>query len=470
MQQYLSSRSRLQDFQRCNRARYWLHEARGTGFSPRALAVPLVTGGAVHLGLEALALNALDARPLDIDAAVLAAVGEYERQCSGRGFSLEELESQSFVFAEQRALVEGLVRLAGIRVMPKVLESYEILEVEKMDSAPLISDDASEWEILWRSIPDALLRSKADGDLYVLSWKTTAEYSSQRDQDARTDMQGLSECWALEARLAQWEKQVRNGSMQAQGEVPPPDWFVQHIINGGTSRIRGVQMAYLVKGARRKASQELNDRLSTPEQKVVAYKTASPLIYGYAKSSAIGPADLAWSNDWKCSAPHPMRKSQWYPTGECPGDGRNHKRGDDWKSFAAWETIGVKAWVDALATEGITPEAGDALDSMWVLPVPHFRTAAAVASWERQAKALETRIARGLSVARIAEDAQDGEVLAEVLDEHFPQATEKCADWFHRKCPAWELCHGSGHVAEDPVGSGLYQIKTPYEERVGVGG
>ena len=49
------------------------------------------------------------------------------------------------------------------------------------------------------------------------------------------------------------------------------------------------------------------------------------------------------------------------------------------------------------------------------------------------------------------------------LDELFPQTTERCGDWFHRRCPAWELCHGAPHVAQDPVGSGLYEIKRQYE-------
>jgi hypothetical protein len=472
-----------------------MDEASGSGFSPINLAVPLVTGGSVHKGLARLmeyARTNSDGKLLDsdIEYAVMDAVKDYQDRVSGRKFDLEQLESQSFVYNEQLALVEALVRLAGIRVIPKILEIYEVLEVEKLDKALLVQDEPldyaeggglgeSQWRVDFRSIPDALLRSRADGDLYVLSWKTTSEFDQRKDQDARVDMQGLSEPWALEQRLKNWEALLADPQ---DGPYPAiPKWFQEHVRDGGGTSIRGVQMIYLVKGSRRKQSKENMIASGVTAGQIASggaqYKTASPLIYGYMNDpSGMSPV-FAFSSDWKCSKSHPMRKSQWYPLGTCPGDGRTHKRGDEWKSFPVWEQIGVKDWISRLNSGEISPEAGDPLDQSWAMPVPHFRTRESVESWLRQTQFAEGRLARDLMVIReyesaiqdalrdgdnfLLNEAQDG--LIRKLDESFPQSTEKCSDWFHRLCPMHSVCWGPPHVQQDPVGSGLFRIKEQYE-------
>jgi hypothetical protein len=482
MIELLSSRSRRLNSLRCPRARYWLDEAFGTGFSPVALAIPLVTGGSVHVGLASVMTDAMTGEigEREIENAVELARNDYQHQCAGRSFAVEELESQSFVYNEQIALTEALVRLAGMRVVPKILELYEVLEVERMDRAWLTGDgmrglDPS-WTVDWRSIPDALLREKSTWDLYILSWKTTAEFDKRKDEDARVDMQGLSEGWAVEERLAGWAKALKTGPDNA--FVPAiPNWFIEHFESGGSPIIRGVQMVYLIKGARRKKSKEDMLAGGVTEEQIKAgggqYKTASPLIYGYVNDPSGTSPKFAWSSDWHCRAPHGMRRSQWYPTGECPGDGRLHRRGDDWKSFPAWEMLTVKTWMDWLADGTVSPEAGDALDQSWAMPVPHYRTRGASESWLRQTRSAEARLARELIEIREYESAwgesrDEGvwDALIARLDETFPQATEKCGNWWGRKCPMWEICHGPGHVAQDPVGSGLFRIKEAYGEAV----
>jgi hypothetical protein len=410
------------------------------------------------------------------------------------------LEQESFVYAEQLALTEALVRLAAGRIMPKLLELYEVLEVERMDVAQIADDGAPRyeadspkyapqaevltklfrhanpdlaprWRVMFRSIPDALVRSRADGDLYVISWKTTSQYDQQKDQDARTDMQGLSECWALERRLDGWATEIKGGHrpeatlVQANEiseiwEVPKavPEWFIKHILHGGTPKIRGVQMIYLVKGPR-------------PKDKDGARRQNSPLIRGLRKSDPTGlmAPEFATERFYTCTEPHPFR---WAKGGTCPG-GVNHKRGDEWEMVNMWETDGgVGAWLTLLDRGGVGPAGNAALESAWVMPVPHYRTAAAVASWERQTRSAESRHARDLALVAqyersLTEDPTDDKLWASWnarLDELFPQTTERCGDWFHRRCPNWELCHGAPHVAQDPVGSGLYQLKSQYRQ------
>ena len=485
MIEFLSSRSRRQTALRCARARYLLDEAFGHGWEPVKLAVPLLTGGSVHKGLASLLIQSMGGLSLlDIDAAVYMAIKDYESRCTGRQLDLEQLESQSYVYNEQKALTEALVRLAGLRVVPKLLEQYEVLEVERMDKAVLVQnftpqeaiepDDASVFTVLFRSIPDALLRARATGDLYVLSWKTTTEYDQRKDEAARVDMQGLSEPWALERRLGSWWETLE----RMEDASALPQWFLDL---WGTSpkgtpapTVRGVQMVYLCKGARRKMSKGQMEAEGLSAEQIAAggemKKHACPLIYGYKKESAPGLSapEFATSADWHCSKPHPMRRSQWYPTGECSGDGRLHKRGDDWKSFPVWSSGGVKAWMDKLAAGEISPEAGDALDQSYAIPVPHFRTRESTAAWLRQTRAAERRNAQDLLFLRgfeeaIRENPNDSELWETFqahLDETFPQTTEKCGDWFHRRCPCFPICHEG---VRDPVGSGLFQVKTQYE-------
>jgi len=471
MIEFRSSRSRIQDGMRCARMRYLAHEcfadADGNGgLSPVKVAVPLATGGAVHLGLAFLLQDAIGAGPVsknerpDIEGAVEVALGEFKTQCEGRGLDLGELESQSFVYNEQLALVEALVRLAGMRVIPRLIEEYEVLEVERMDSRTLVDYP---WEILWRSIPDALLRSRETGDLFVLSWKTCSSYDQQRDQDARTDMQGLSEPWALEGRLESW----RTGIGRTHNTREVPQWFMDYCeSHPGPVEIRGVQMIYLVKGQRRKDEQDNT------------YKTQSPLLRGYKKDPSPGLVAAEFVTDlfYTCSAPHPFRYAKG---GTCPG-GVNHKR-TDFERFNTWETAGgVSAWIELLSKGGAGQQGIDVLDAQWIMTVPHFRPKYMTERWERQTRAMESRTARAMITVREYEsalqEAKHMNVMDDsmwdkyqaVLDELFPQTTEKCGDWFGRKCPMWEVCWGSDEVQRDPVGSGLFQIKTQYADKVGV--
>ena len=400
----VTHRSKVLEYQRCPRARWWNYEAPSgpdsQGWDQARAAVPLAVGGAVHAGLEEVL------RGESVATAVAATIAEYEARCAGRGLILAELENESEMFREQRALAEGLVRLAAQRVVPKLLDTYEVLEVERQDRVELSQG------LFWRSIPDAVLRDRETNAIYVLSWKTCALYGVLTEESSRVDMQGLSEPWALTQR---------------------PEF---------TSGVRGVQMAYLVKGARRKDK--------TPNAAgTYAYRVDSPLVYGWWNNDPLAP-EYATSFHWTCSEPHPMRKSQWYPTGECPGDGRRHERRGNWTQFPVWEQMGVEAWMRR-------PEVQAALDSLWVLPVPQYRTHAAEESWLRQTRSQETRVTDAADLCR----QFSGDALTVALDEFFPQHTEKCGDWFGRNCPAWEICHGT---AQDPGTSGLYVPRVPFRE------
>lgn len=472
MIEFYSSRSRAEDYLRCPRFRWEGHERDGHGYQPLRVAIPLATGGSVHKGLAELLLQAMrDAsyqgsspirsyRPSKVDKAVEFALQDYDSKCAGRGLDLGELEEQSFVFAEQKALTEGLVRLAALRVVPRLLEIYEVLEVERMDTRTLVEgtgtvpegDDeggAFGWRVIWRSIPDALLRHRETGELYLLSWKTCGEVP--RDDQARVDMQGVSEAWAIEERLAKdwYEAQLLDLHFRSFGRY----WAYLQREALQAPRIRGVQMVYLVKGKRTESRTKGEEGLR---------RTESPLIYGWkSDSSGLGP-ELATSMYWKCSEPHGgMRPSQWYPKGQCPG-GKRHERKGDWERFGVWQTLGVKDWMTKLEDDVLHGE--DLLDQQWAMPTPNFRTEEQMRGWLEQTRASERRIAEALLDLREMEKNEDPS-LPKVLNESVlgPQHTQMCSNWFGRKCPAWELCWGPPHIGRDPVGSGIYQIKEAYK-------
>lgn len=379
-------RSAIVQFQRCPRSRWWLYEYQGVGLEPIRQSIPLATGTAVHMGF------ALLLKGESIQTAVSTTLSEYDKVCESRGLDVSDLEAYSFVYREQRALIEALIRLSALRVVPKLLETYEILEVERHGEVLLTA------AVDFGYRPDALMRHREDGDLYILSLKTVGQYTKLTEESFRVDMQGISEVWAREQ-------------------------------DGLGEKVRGVQMVYLVKG--KKVQQE-----DQPKDDIKRTRIDCPLIWGYKDQSF--PPKMALRRKWQCSEPHPMRRSKWYPNGECPGDGRNHLLGEAWDAFPVWETLGVEEWMRLLDSG----ELGQgALDQNWVIPVPKFRNQEHIDHWLTQVKYQESKVAESVN-----------------LDEQFPQFTHTCNQYFGGKCPCYEICWGT---AQEPLESGLYQLRQP---------
>lgn len=435
----LTSRSRRSDTEYCPRLRYWAHEAFGTGFEPVKLAIPLTTGVAFHIGAAELL------RGKSTDNAVGTALDYYREKTAKRGFDLNELEQDSFVFQEQVALTEALIRVAALRVVPVLTQTYHILEVERMDMAYLVNADDEEDSIIWRSIPDALMAERDDDhDLYQLSWKTASTYDPKKEIANRTDMQGISEAWTWEQRPG-LQDSATNGWL----------WKLAGLSDGiRPPRIRGVQMVYLVKGQRREGR--------TKGQ----YETYSPLVRPWRN---IGINGYAWRYEWTSQEPGDM-----YPS--------THRLGKGWEPFRPWEAMGTKEWIQMLHENRVQPEAGDCLGQQYAIPVPFYRTPAQTHHWREQTACQEIQIRAAMQDIRPAESmiqyleeqvragclenleglAQARNTLMIKLDHEFPQYTHTCPNFFGRRCPCWDICWGPGHIAENPVGSGLYQIKEPY--------
>lgn len=179
-----TDRSRIIDFQRCNRKRWLTYHQDSTGIVPARMPLPLAVGLAVHSGLELLlrqgnelwnskvredstywlaiedaavsvALKEFSqhAAALDLDATESAAmqptpaadVFQQQVVAQARELGMNEVaiaglardptvarsEFDRYLAAEQAALVEGMVRAYSRRRLRPLLEQFEVLEVER---------------------------------------------------------------------------------------------------------------------------------------------------------------------------------------------------------------------------------------------------------------------------------------------------------------------------------------------------
>lgn len=410
---FLTSRSGIITHQRCPRKRYLEYHYEGTGITRVRLQAPLATGGYTHVALAELlrGKSAFDASGL--------AIQQYTQECVDRGLELEKTEDQLQVVKEQLGLVEAFTYLAARRVIPQLLEEYEIVDVEREEWFVLYEDSAL--VVVLEARCDALLRERAQplgpteqecikvlpgpvpqGDLYVLSWKTAASWDRRKAKEARTDMQGLSEAYAVELRVA-----------ESTGEP-----------------VLGTKMIHLLKGK----------RIPTGYGDKLHYIQSSPLVHAWMQGSGPTP-QFAWAYSWD----DPEQVNDW-------GNPVSHKLGKGWRRVFIPDVMPVAEWVQMLDEEQVQPEAGDCLAKQFVSPMPEPRSPEQKQRWLRQIERQE------IDVARAAEFLQQNPSTNEYdLDTYFPQYTHSCN--YPSQCPFWEICHGSEEV-DNPMS--LYQVRVPH--------
>lgn len=140
----------------CAMERYLGYHAgpHGTGWRRKAQAIPLVTGGSVHTGVQLIGEWILEwqtknpnrrlvALPDAVTAwaAVEAAEG-YERKARAKGLALsmgdvDAAAAMESLILEQRTLIEALVWIYAIARLPVMLSQYRLLDVER-EEAPVL--------------------------------------------------------------------------------------------------------------------------------------------------------------------------------------------------------------------------------------------------------------------------------------------------------------------------------------------
>ena len=544
-------RSRYETAQSCARRRWLEYHEGGRGITSARKPLPLAVGGAVHEGLAWLLREgqkhwdrkggAWAAGDTNWDAieneAVDAALADFAQFDGGR-IALEPTEAppqpdslesayprpdapvvtdyDRYLYAEQSALVEAIVRAYARRRLRPLLEQFTVLEVEREGEWELATYGGSRWspnlcqrcqvgvdndgdgncgfcakvsdedaavmragreatEIVFMSRPDALLLEKSSGQLYLQSFKTTSGWDVRRARDAEHDMQGLSEGVEVERRLADWWRMARSEDelpamssgerlelVRRYGSMTPRmyDWLADL---PAPPRILGIRYEYLLKGERWK-DKDLAARFGFD-----ARAQRSPLVRGYL-NAGMAAGDEQWNVAW-----------DYLKDG---GTGETSKLNyRAWKSAPVWESMPIAQWVtmldeSAMAVSGDTggelgyKSAAQAtgylaqhpLDEVFLAPIVIYRNDDDLRDMVEQMEAAERRTAEGVAVVTAASDEGERRSL---LNRHFPQTRRACS--WPTECPYVKICYGGEDIRRDPMASGLYRIRVPNHPVEGTG-
>ena len=428
----LIDRSRILDFQACPRRRYLSYHYLGTGIQRKAKSLPLVFGSAFHEGSEEMLKGNIEGAVLRSQLFLSNVFEEHSV-----GFDREETPDLTAAYQygmeEQGALAEALLRGFWAYEGESFLEGFEVIEVEREGRAELVKsqleyDESSSYHhesepmaLMFR--PDALVRERSTGDLYIVSWKTCATFGQMTLRQCRTDMQSMSEVWGVEQTMNE------KSAVEAQAMATALNTTVAWGTNG--QRVEGVLYKFAVKGQRRKDNWD------------GLYKQSSHLIYGWAKLDTLKTEFPEWS--W----------SYEYPSETDPN--KMSRLGKGWQKKPIWRDYpgGVRAWIEGLAKQEIFPRYANALVAAFPSALPVSRRADEIERWKRQIVGQELRVNDDL--VRIEAGAVSDDDKAAMLDTYFPQHTSRCEDY--SGCPMFDVCWTPA-VAMDPIGSGLYQIRT----------
>lgn len=406
---------------------------------------------------------------MDLNDPALAALRTRDARSGAAAFD-------DYLWQEQSALVEGMVRAYARRRLRPLLDEYEVLEVERegqwllheglmpmsMYESVKPSDHSQVLQLWFMSRPDALLRSRADNSLYLQSFKTAATWDVRKARDAEHDMQGLSEGVEVERRLGEWWRLLHNRIMPQEGN-PPGDAPSQAMYGYLSSlpappRILGIRMEYLLKSDRWK-DKDLSARFGLDVR-----SQRSVLIRAYQSTKG-----------------EPALNAEWDYVRE---DGTAGKLAwQNWKSRPVWECgLTVRQWIDRLdasevamsaydSTTGLEPRelgwkseaqatgflTGHPLDAAFVPPIVVYRSDDSLLDLVEQMEYQERRIAEG--VAAVDATGDDEGARRSALNQHFPMTRRACE--YPSSCAFLGMCFGGEDLRRDPIGSGIYQIRVP---------
>jgi hypothetical protein len=439
-------RTRVIVGQRCPRRRWWGYDWQGRGVSPTRVSLPLVVGRFTHEGLERiLRLTHAEQAPPD-RTQVRGIVGdlrnEFQEFCETRGVQLEDNEDEYLLFCEQSALVEGMLWAYWQYALPKLLEGFEILEVEKDEAHPFVKERAYAPAIHWQSRADALLKSKIEGGVYVLSYKTAKGWDRRKEGEAETDMQGISEGWAVEQRLGHPISGVK----------------MEHLIKGirkPDSAKRWTQYSLLIRGWQDRVGAADIDNL--PDGKVT-----EAMLLGAGGGEGTKARYWTWKREDENGKTKQLSAKKVEPL-------------EIWK-LRIHDPMAVERWVDDLAAGRIQgpndPRAvadkrvvhEKPLEQQFVLPMPQFRNQEEQDEWllSVQHQEMEFQAGRTAITAALAEHDYAG--ANQLLAMRYPKYTHSCN--YPGRCEFFEVCHrGAQSAAEtDPIAAGDFRWREPHHD------
>jgi hypothetical protein len=407
-------------------------------------------------------------------AAAAIVTNDVDKAAALWGTSVPSSDMDEYLYAEQSALVEAMVRAYARRRLRPLLEQFEVLEVERegeWELSPQYSMDSGP-AIWFMSRPDALLRERESNQLYLLSYKTAASWDIRKAKDAEHDMQGMSEGIEIERRLAEWWNKLHDWKEKYPDTplyLPTADaskamskylWSLD-----SPPRILAVRMEFMLKGERWK------DKDLTLQFGVEMRSQKSHLIRFYEAVSTPAKGSAGFTIGSRCWSWDFIRE-----------DGRDSNLAwQNWRPRAAWEIPGgVKQWIDKLddaaptmsgedSTMGLEPRLlgykCDAqavgvtrehpLDSIFIPPIHVYRNEDELRDMVEQMEAQERRVAEGVAAIHAAGD--DAGDIRHELNVHFPQTRRACS--YPTQCQFVPICYGGEDIRRDPLASGLYTIR-----------
>ncbi len=286
-----------------------------------------VVGGAVHRGLEVALITTKASSSLVSILSVASALEEFHTLLDGWTpspivFSLDSYlpagdestdlslgedddvwssADDPYQMAEGLAMTEALVRnyLKANTGLSWLLRNYEILSVEEeiewsfKEAMRLNGVDEAYYsdyqDVVVMSRPDGVLRSKSDGRLYALSYKTAKSLDKRVLRQLRYDNQGISEMMAIEQKYGQ--------------------------------RVYGVQMIYLLKG------------ITKQDPITNTYQSTSPLIRPY-----VSPGFTMEMNEYAPSYSY------------TDAAGKTRRVSKEFSRQNIWEDgqVGIERWLDIM--------------------------------------------------------------------------------------------------------------------------
>jgi len=404
--EFIVDRSRLIDFQQCPRMGFYGYGYDGIGLDTLKKSVYLLRGQAIHTGV-AIILAGYPSKPED---AIRAALAEFEVRAR-KGMEIEKGEENPPSIEEEKRIIEGALWAFVATLLPRIKAQYTILDVEREEAVSL-GDGVT---LLART--DALLEHKIDHTLHIWSLKTTKQYDSRKEADGQTDIQGLSEALAVEARLGK--------------------------------KVKSIQMCYFILGRRKTIETDIGKETITQ----------SPFAWGYRRlGGGIGQGDEYYASQyWECHEPHTTTHTK--KATSCPG-GKTHKINDDFEMFPTDEyPCGIQGWIEDIASGEV--KGGD-LESLILLPSEYFRQERDIVSFKRQAFYQAREIKEGLTAVNRYSHPDEKEIKEDALDAMFRQHKHRCH--YPGDCNFLKLCFPPpgerDDIAKNPLKYG-YRLREP---------
>ena len=376
----LTDRSRIIKYQSCPRARFLNYHSRNTGITKSSVNIYTTTGSYTHRGVEYILKGE------GLEQSVSRAILEYDEDNHNKQLDLDVSEDQDFVYREQRALIEALVRIYYKIQYPLILAEYEIVSVEEELLYPLVEPtynttiegtNLDNNGILLMSKPDAVLRSKETDSLVVYSLKTASQWNETTQKSAKYDVQGISELVATEYKYQE--------------------------------EVEAIKMDYLIKGSRQLLGEKGNKKKLQNTFLVHPYMLDSGITTQFSLSST---------------------------------------RAKGWNRINIWEQLTIKDWVDYLVSEHQNQLIGgmdEDSQKVIVSPYPYQRSLTDIQNWIEQTQFQEQTINMHLDILRHrnsslvgSRETQDVEYKSS-LNRFFSQNRKECYT-FGSWCPYTDIC------------------------------